>query len=1098
MKSNTTAFSRAVDWLCCGIRNQDDGESNTYTGTSAHLSSSVTQGGQQHRRKISPVGKLQAIEHIVSPKYESLTSDSVTDHLASFDSFSDLDPESQKQSSIEEYRNQVLLPELLVTGACPVITEYQRQQQYENCSNSSTSTLHAFHLLVHQQQATAVKDVACQCDGDNGGNSGSIGTYRCSSDNGLLSTNNSSLSSPVKIGVLRKRQMETFHSTLSCMKLLDDLESENTPLFADTVYDSSLSFLTQSTGQKTLEYSICRNCAPMTSADTTDITSIPVITTTIVNTDTEQHESKNAFTATINDIPNRKMTLASCYDVTAVRVRRLMLSRSASDSKLFVGIGPQPKFGLADIQSCDARYKDVDELNRVTADIAAENPDMIRFQQVLNSWIGVHTGARTAAFLLISKECNSCFCQVCGNQLLKEPVYCGSADVLWSLFNGNALLLNKKELSPPPYTPHAPNIYVDIDMLSKEFREKIYAVLQKSGIGKSLPRNSISGTIFLLQARSNFVAGLLLLHQNESTMESERSIIMPHLHLIAALLSIVANIEEQKRLAQQSEVFLTMTQNVFSSLQDMNLLVRNITKEAKTLVHAEICSLFLLDRENSELVAEVFEKNGSNDEYLTEIRMPISLGIVGQVASTGQMMNVKEAYSHPAFYPKVDERTGFITRNILCFPIKDSSGNLVGVAELCNKIGKPAFTKHDEQIAMMFAVYCAISISHCLLYRKLQEAHRRSHLAAELLVQSSTLSIAPEDLLRLTAGDIPAATSFAPEFNHFNFSPRSIGSGDTYVEAALSIFKDLGFVRRFRLQRQTLACFLLMVQKGYRDVPYHNWSHAFAVAHFIYLLLRTETARDALNELESFALFVASLCHDIDHRGTTNAFQVQSRTPLAQLYSSEGSVLERHHFAQTISILNMEECNIFVSLNRHQFHSVLDHIRDIILATDIANHLQKVQDINRMVEVGFDSSIKHHRYLLICLMMTSADLSDQTKDFRNSKAIAENIYKEFFSQGDLEKQMGNRPLEMMDRDRACVPKLQLEFMDTIAIPVFEYLSQLLPESKTTYESMLFNRKCWSALDEILAEENEHNSDVNNNGNSYVFKKFQIYATTGYI
>ncbi|VDK64108.1 unnamed protein product [Onchocerca ochengi] len=643
------------------------------------------------------------------------------------------------------------------------------------------------------------------------------------------------------------------------------------------------------------------------------------------------------------------------------------------------------------------------------------------------------------------------------------------------------------------YNVKSPKLHLNLfSKLLQEFREGIYAILQKGIIGENLPKNSISGTIFLLQARSNFVAGLLLMHQNESTVESERSVIIPHLHLIAALLSIVASIEEQKRLAQQSEVFLNMTQNIFSSLQDMNLLVRNITKEAKTLVQAEICSLFLLDRENSELVAEVFEKNGSNDEYLTEIRMPISLGIVGQVASTGQMMNVKEAYSHPAFYPKVDERTGFITRNILCFPIKNSSGritgNLVGVAELCNKIGKPAFTKHDEQIAMTFAVYCAISISHCLLYRKLQEAHRRSHLAAELLVQGSTLSIAPEDLLRLTVGEIPATTSFAPDFNHFNFPPRSIGSGDTYVEAALSIFKDLGFVQRFRLQRHTLACFLLMVQKGYRDVPYHNWSHAFAVAHFIYLLLRTETARNALNELESFALYVASLCHDIDHRGTTNAFQVQSRTPLAQLYSSEGSVLERHHFAQTISILNMEECNIFVSLNRRQFHSVLDHIRDIILATDIANHLQKVQEINQMVAVGFDSSIKHHRYLLLCLMMTSADLSDQTKDFRNSKEIAENIYKEFFSQGDLEKQMGNCPLEMMDRDRACVPKLQLEFMDTVAVPVFEqvlkiffqkeilyrmdkkYLSQLLPESKNTYESMLFNRKCWLALDEILAEE----------------------------
>lgn len=39
--------------------------------------------------------------------------------------------------------------------------------------------------------------------------------------------------------------------------------------------------------------------------------------------------------------------------------------------------------------------------------------------------------------------------------------------MLWSLFNGDALLLNSKNLSLPPHAPHAPNIYVDIDMLSK-------------------------------------------------------------------------------------------------------------------------------------------------------------------------------------------------------------------------------------------------------------------------------------------------------------------------------------------------------------------------------------------------------------------------------------------------------------------------------------------------------------------------------------------------------------------------------------------------------------------------------------------------------
>uniref|UniRef100_A0AC34F6I7 Phosphodiesterase n=1 Tax=Panagrolaimus sp. ES5 TaxID=591445 RepID=A0AC34F6I7_9BILA len=504
---------------------------------------------------------------------------------------------------------------------------------------------------------------------------------------------------------------------------------------------------------------------------------------------------------------------------------------------------------------------------------------------------------------------------------------------------------------------------------------------------------------------------------------------------------------------------------LLSLSEDMNLLVRNITKEAKALVQAEICSLFLLDKENSELVAEVFEKNGTSDEYLTEIRMPLNQGIVGHVATTGEMMNVQNVYDHPSFYPKVDERTGFITRNILCFPIKDSSGNLVGVAELCNKIGKPAFTLHDEQIATTFAVYCAISISHCLLYRKLQEAHRRSHMAAELLVQGSTLSIAPEDILRLTVRDIPNPESFHPDFNKFCFVPRSIGTGDTYVEAALSMFKDLGFIDKYRLRRRTLARFLLMVQKGYRDVPYHNWSHAFAVGHFCYLLLRMGDVKSSLTDLERFSLLVACLCHDIDHRGTTNAFQLQSKTPLAQLYSSEGSVLERHHFAQTVTILGMDECNIFEQLTRQQYQQVLDNIREIILATDIAAHLRKVDRIQAMVE----NSVDHH-YLLMCLLMTASDLSDQSKDFKNSKGIAENIYKEFFSQGDLEKQMGNRPIEMMDRERACVPKIQLEFMDTVALPVFRYISDLLPALHETYDSLMINRACWQSLDCILQEE----------------------------
>uniref|UniRef100_A0A0K0D686 GAF domain-containing protein n=1 Tax=Angiostrongylus cantonensis TaxID=6313 RepID=A0A0K0D686_ANGCA len=106
--------------------------------------------------------------------------------------------------------------------------------------------------------------------------------------------------------------------------------------------------------------------------------------------------------------------------------------------------------------------------------------------------------------------------------------------------------------------------------------------------------------------------------------------------------------------------------------EDMKSLVRTITNEAKNLIHAETCSLFLLDNENKELVANVFDKAGD----LSEIRLPLSKGVVGRVARTRTMMNVRDVQRCPFFYAGVDELTGFQTRNILCFPIIDNSGKL--------------------------------------------------------------------------------------------------------------------------------------------------------------------------------------------------------------------------------------------------------------------------------------------------------------------------------------------------------------------------------------------------------------------------------------
>uniref|UniRef100_A0A8C7GB02 Phosphodiesterase n=1 Tax=Oncorhynchus kisutch TaxID=8019 RepID=A0A8C7GB02_ONCKI len=471
-----------------------------------------------------------------------------------------------------------------------------------------------------------------------------------------------------------------------------------------------------------------------------------------------------------------------------------------------------------------------------------------------------------------------------------------------------------------------------------------------------------------------------------------------------------------------------------------------------------LCSVFLLDQVSHELVAKVFDGGVVSDDE--EFRIPADQGIAGHVAMTGQILNIKDAYSHPLFYRGVDDSTGFRTRNILCFPIKDENNEVIGVAELVNKTNGPWFNRFDEDLATAFSIYCGISIAHSLLYKKVHEAQFRSHLANEMMMYH--MKVSAEEVAQLLVTGLEPVEEIHPLFAEFTYTPRSLPDDNTPM-GILSMFEDMGFINAYKIDLHTLARFCLMVKKGYRDPPYHNWTHAFSVSHFCYLLYKNLGLANYLENIEIFALFVSCMCHDLDHRGTNNSFQVASQSVLAALYSSEGSVMERHHFAQAIAILNTHGCNIFDKFSRKDYQRMLDLMRDIILATDLAHHLRIFPDLQRMADAGYNPRNQTHRSLLLCLLMTSCDLSDQTKGWKTTRKIAELIYKEFFSQGDLEKAMGNRPSEMMDREKAYIPELQISFMEHIAMPIYKLLSELLPGATELYERVATNRVQWTKV-----------------------------------
>lgn len=207
---------------------------------------------------------------------------------------------------------------------------------------------------------------------------------------------------------------------------------------------------------------------------------------------------------------------------------------------------------------------------------------------------------------------------------------------------------------------------------------------------------------------------------------------------------------------------------------------------------------------------------------------------LGHVLKTGKLLNIKDAYEHPLFYKGMDETTGFKTRNILCFPIRDERG-IVGVAQLCNK-KEGSFDFFDEEAAMAFSIYCGLSIMHSMVYKKIKDAQARSKLANELMIYHMKVSeVDVKKVLECTRGHQHGS------MDSFTFSPRFLPLCETtcYV---LAWYKNLGFMEKFRISEHALVKFLIHVERGYRDfkdAPYHNWMHAFSVAHFIYACLKT-------------------------------------------------------------------------------------------------------------------------------------------------------------------------------------------------------------------------------------------------------------------
>ncbi len=206
---------------------------------------------------------------------------------------------------------------------------------------------------------------------------------------------------------------------------------------------------------------------------------------------------------------------------------------------------------------------------------------------------------------------------------------------------------------------------------------------------------------------------------------------------------------------------LRATQTLGQSL-DLEATLQIVMEQARILMQADRSTLFLHRKEMGELWTKVEVADRST---MVEIRIPANRGIVGYVASTGQPLNISDAYKDPRFDPTTDRKTGYITQNILCLPVFNSANELIGVTQLINK-QQGSFTSSDEEFMKAFNIQAGIALENARLFESvlLEKQYQKDILqslsdaviSTDMQGRIVTINDAALELLGCPSGEVDA------------------------------------------------------------------------------------------------------------------------------------------------------------------------------------------------------------------------------------------------------------------------------------------------------------------------------------------------------
>jgi len=162
---------------------------------------------------------------------------------------------------------------------------------------------------------------------------------------------------------------------------------------------------------------------------------------------------------------------------------------------------------------------------------------------------------------------------------------------------------------------------------------------------------------------------------------------------------------------------LAAASTVINSTLDLKELLKLIMELAASSLRAEASSILLKDKATGDLFFDV--ATGGAAEAVKTIRIPRGQGIAGHVAETAESLLVPDCSQDPRFFKGADEKSRFVTRNIVAVPLI-ARGETIGVVEVLNRKGPGTFDQGDLMLLRALGHQSAVAIQNAQLFHDVE------------------------------------------------------------------------------------------------------------------------------------------------------------------------------------------------------------------------------------------------------------------------------------------------------------------------------------------------------------------------------------------